>query len=108
MMNLFWAVVYIIVEITPEILCQTVKVKLKSFCKKSNHFQIIFFFYTFKGDAIHLYRDVVLLTEDRHLKLKAHTRNVPVKDIKHFCKWSGLLSNNSNLERSNYNRPKPK
>ncbi|CAF0768507.1 unnamed protein product [Brachionus calyciflorus] len=44
-----------------------------------------------KTDAIHLFRDVVLLTEDRHLRMKAHTRNVPVKDIKQFCKWSGLL-----------------
>ncbi|RNA08050.1 telomerase-binding EST1A isoform X1 [Brachionus plicatilis] len=44
-----------------------------------------------KNDAIHLFRDVVLLTEDRHLRMKAHTRNVPVKNIKQFCKWSGLL-----------------
>ena len=44
------------------------------------------------GDgAIHLYREVVLLTEDRHLRMKAHTRNVPVKDVVKFARWSQVL-----------------
>ena len=37
---------------------------------------------------VRLYREVVLLTEDRNLRLKAHTHNVPVKDIPAFMKWS--------------------
>lgn len=43
-------------------------------------------------DAIHLYREVVLLTDDRHLRLKAHTRNVPVKDIVKFARWSDIIA----------------
>lgn len=57
-----------------------------------------------KTDRIHLYREVVLLTEDRHLRLKSHTRNVPVRNIIQFCKWSNLLDNrrfSSNSNRSN-------
>ena len=46
---------------------------------------------TEKVDAIHFYREVVLLTDDRHLRMKAHTRNVPVKDIVKFAKWSELI-----------------
>jgi hypothetical protein len=56
------------------------------------------FFYLNKGDAIRLFREVVLLTEDRHLRLKAHTRNVPVKNIIQFCKWSNLY----NVKNKNY------
>ncbi|KAL4223249.1 Smg-6 [Mactra antiquata] len=37
---------------------------------------------------VHLFREVVLLTDDRNLRLKAHTHNVPVKDIPTFMKWS--------------------
>ena len=44
-----------------------------------------------KADAIHLFREVALLTEDLHLKMKAHTRNVPVKDIVKFSKWSEVI-----------------
>jgi hypothetical protein len=43
-----------------------------------------------KADSIHLYREVVLLTDDRNLRLKAHTRHVPVKNIVSFCKWSNI------------------
>ena len=32
----------------------------------------------------------MLLTEDRNLRLKAHTRNVPVKNIINFCKWADI------------------
>ena len=53
---------------------------------------IVFVYFMFKADAIHLYREVVLLTDDRHLRMKAHTRNVPVKDIVKFAKWSELIS----------------
>ena len=39
-------------------------------------------------EAIRLHRDVVLLTDDRNLRLKAHVRNVPAKDIPSFLKWA--------------------
>ncbi|XP_052219123.1 telomerase-binding protein EST1A-like isoform X2 [Dreissena polymorpha] len=41
-----------------------------------------------KDTPIRLFRDVVLLTEDRNLRLKAHMHNVPVKDVPAFMKWS--------------------
>ncbi|XP_060077389.1 telomerase-binding protein EST1A-like [Ylistrum balloti] len=41
-----------------------------------------------KDAPIRLYRDVVLLTDDRNLRLKAHTYNVPVKDVPSFMQWS--------------------
>lgn len=41
-----------------------------------------------KDTPVRLYREVVLLTDDRNLRLKAHTHNVPVKDIPAFMKWS--------------------
>ncbi|CAH1244302.1 SMG6 [Branchiostoma lanceolatum] len=45
---------------------------------------------TKRGEPIRLKRDVVLLTDDRNLHLKAHTHNVPVKEIQEFIHWSGL------------------
>ncbi|XP_078612479.1 telomerase-binding protein EST1A-like isoform X2 [Branchiostoma floridae x Branchiostoma japonicum] len=45
---------------------------------------------TKRGEPIRLKRDVVLLTDDRNLHLKAHTHNVPVKEIQEFIQWSGL------------------
>lgn len=47
---------------------------------------------------------MVLLTEDRHLKLKAHTRNVPVKNIIQFCKWSNLNYLNRTTDYANNNK----
>ncbi|KAK7487887.1 hypothetical protein BaRGS_00020788 [Batillaria attramentaria] len=41
-----------------------------------------------KDSPVRLFRDVVLLTDDRNLRLKAHTSNVPVKDVPAFCRWS--------------------
>ncbi|KAL3856196.1 hypothetical protein ACJMK2_010974, partial [Sinanodonta woodiana] len=43
-----------------------------------------------KDSPVRLYRDVVLLTDDRNLRLKAHTCNVPVKDVPSFIKWSKI------------------
>ncbi|XP_036360056.1 telomerase-binding protein EST1A-like isoform X2 [Octopus sinensis] len=40
-----------------------------------------------KDEPNRIYRDVVLLTDDRNLRLKAHTYNVPVKDVPSFLKW---------------------
>lgn len=39
-------------------------------------------------DPIRLLREVVLLTDDRNLRVKALTRNVPVRDIPTFLKWA--------------------
>ncbi|CAG5135543.1 unnamed protein product, partial [Candidula unifasciata] len=43
-----------------------------------------------KDHPVRLYREVVLLTDDRNLRLKAHTCNVPVKDVPSFKKWSKI------------------
>ncbi|CAH1802167.1 unnamed protein product, partial [Owenia fusiformis] len=42
------------------------------------------------GKRVQLQRDVVLLTDDRNLRLKAHTRNVPVRHIMSFSRWAKL------------------
>ncbi|KAM4699419.1 telomerase-binding protein EST1A [Discoglossus pictus] len=41
-----------------------------------------------KDDPIRLRRQVVLLTDDRNLRIKALTRHVPVRDIPAFLKWA--------------------
>ncbi|KAF7244216.1 Telomerase-binding protein EST1A [Varanus komodoensis] len=41
-----------------------------------------------KDDPIRLFREVVLLTDDRNLRVKALTRNVPVRDIPTFLRWA--------------------
>ncbi|KAH9525481.1 Smg-6, nonsense mediated mRNA decay factor [Bulinus truncatus] len=43
-----------------------------------------------KDQPVRLYREVVLLTDDRNLRLKAHTCNIPVKDVPNFKKWSKI------------------
>lgn len=37
-----------------------------------------------------LQRKVILLTNDRNLKLKAITQNIPVRELTDFMKWSGI------------------
>lgn len=37
-----------------------------------------------------IYRTVVLLTEDRNLRLKSLMHDVPCKSIKEFCKWAKI------------------
>lgn len=37
-----------------------------------------------------LYREVVLLTEDRNLRVKAHACDVPVRDLLDFARWAGV------------------
>lgn len=39
-------------------------------------------------EPIRLLREVVLLTDDRNLRVKALTRNVPVRDIPAFLMWA--------------------
>lgn len=40
------------------------------------------------GGPVRLRREVVLLTDDRNLRVKALTRNVPVRDIPAFLSWA--------------------
>nr|XP_046266682.1 telomerase-binding protein EST1A [Scatophagus argus] len=41
-----------------------------------------------RNGTVRLYREVVLLTDDRNLRVKALTRNVPVRDIPAFLSWA--------------------
>ncbi|XP_077596557.1 telomerase-binding protein EST1A isoform X2 [Stigmatopora nigra] len=41
-----------------------------------------------KNGTVRLQREVVLLTDDRNLRVKALTRNVPVRDIPAFVGWA--------------------
>lgn len=41
-----------------------------------------------KNGTVRLRREVVLLTDDRNLRVKALTRNVPVRDIPAFLSWA--------------------
>lgn len=43
-----------------------------------------------KAGVRRLYREVVLLTEDRNLRVKAHARDVPVRDLLDFAQWAGV------------------
>lgn len=44
------------------------------------------------NDPNSIKRDVVLLTTDRNLRVKALSQNVPVRELPDFIKWSGLAS----------------
>jgi len=41
--------------------------------------------------AIRLHREVVLITDDRNLRLKAQARNVPVKDLTKFLELAQVI-----------------
>ncbi|KAM8834815.1 telomerase-binding protein EST1A [Synchiropus picturatus] len=41
-----------------------------------------------RDETVKLQREVVLLTDDRNLRVKALTRNVPVRDIPAFLSWA--------------------
>ncbi|KAK7028019.1 Smg-6, nonsense mediated mRNA decay factor [Halocaridina rubra] len=43
-----------------------------------------------KAGVRRLYREVVLLTEDRNLRVKAHARDVPVRNLLDFSRWAGV------------------
>lgn len=45
---------------------------------------------SFAEEPIRLKRDVVLLTDDRNLQLKAHLRNVPVRNVLGFMRWARI------------------
>ncbi|KFM63014.1 Telomerase-binding protein EST1A, partial [Stegodyphus mimosarum] len=40
------------------------------------------------GDPISLFREVVLLTDDRNLRVKALAHHVPVRDLLSFLQWA--------------------
>jgi hypothetical protein len=42
------------------------------------------------GEPRRLYREVVLLTKDRNLRVKALARHVPVREVPDFMQWAGL------------------
>lgn len=43
-----------------------------------------------EGQPRRVKRDVVLLTDDRNLRVKALSRDVPVREIPDFIQWAGL------------------
>jgi len=45
---------------------------------------------TVTHDIKTVYRDTVLITDDRNLKIKAHTLDCPVNTIKEFKGWVNL------------------
>lgn len=40
----------------------------------------------------YLQREVVLLTTDRNLRVKALSRDVPVRELPDFIRWAGLTA----------------
>lgn len=64
------------------------KKKKVRFCR---HFSVsIFLFIIPLGKIRHLVREVVLLTNDRNLRVKALTKDIPVRELQDFIKWAGL------------------
>ncbi|KAG7188027.1 hypothetical protein KM043_015773 [Ampulex compressa] len=57
-----------------------------SLCKSGNKDQSV----TEEGQPRRLRREVVLLTEDRNLRVKALARDVPVREVPDFMQWAGL------------------
>uniref|UniRef100_A0A336N3P0 CSON005905 protein n=2 Tax=Culicoides sonorensis TaxID=179676 RepID=A0A336N3P0_CULSO len=44
------------------------------------------------GDTRHIVREVVLITKDRNLRVKALSNDLPVRELPDFVKWAGLGS----------------
>lgn len=42
------------------------------------------------GQPRKITREVVLLTEDRNLRVKALARDMPVREVRDFVQWAGL------------------
>lgn len=56
-----------------------------------NRFSLVYMsklLYFSSEGPVRLQREVVLLTDDRNLRVKALTRNVPVRDIPAFLRWA--------------------
>lgn len=49
---------------------------------------VFFLLHKHTDGTVRLQREVVLLTDDRNLRVKALTRNVPVRDIPAFLSWA--------------------
>ena len=47
-----------------------------------------FIFHSFS--VMRLHREVVLLTDDRNLRLKAYMKHVPVKALPAFLRWANV------------------
>jgi protein SMG6 len=45
-------------------------------------------FFASPGEVRQIFRDTVLLTEDRNLRVKCLARDVPVRTIVDFMKWA--------------------
>ncbi|XP_021694561.1 uncharacterized protein LOC5579825 isoform X4 [Aedes aegypti] len=45
-----------------------------------------------RGEVRYIFRDVVLLTTDRNLRVKALSSDLPVRELPDFIKWAGLGS----------------
>ncbi|KAG5684203.1 hypothetical protein PVAND_013442 [Polypedilum vanderplanki] len=45
-----------------------------------------------RGDVRYIVREVVLLTNDRNLRVKALTNDIPVRELPDFIRWAGLGS----------------
>lgn len=45
------------------------------------------------GEVRYIVREVVLLTTDRNLRVKALTNEIPVRELHDFVKWAGLGTN---------------
>ncbi|CAF3881571.1 unnamed protein product [Adineta steineri] len=60
-------------------------------CLKYCHDNPREFFPQNKDGAIRLHREVVLITDDRNLRLKAQARNVPVKDLTKFLELAQVV-----------------
>lgn len=48
--------------------------------------------FTVAGEPRKLYRDVVLLTEDRNLRVKALSSDMPVRAVMDFINWLNFNS----------------
>ena len=55
---------------------------------KSFFFSLSYSFNSITDGVRRLRRDVVLLTDDRNLRVKALTRDVPVRDLPAFLIWA--------------------
>lgn len=55
-------------------------------------FSPLSFFLCSTGEVRYLVREVVLLTTDRNLRVKALTNDIPVRELSDFIKWAGLGS----------------
>ena len=44
------------------------------------------------GDVRYIVREVVLLSSDRNLRVKALTNDIPVRELPDFVRWAGLGS----------------